>query len=156
MKQVCFTVWGDPKGYVARTFKGKHTARAVVYEAWQNKVREAAGLAGLPLPLTATPDNPMIINVFPYFSENDRRRMQDVENVRKGVLDSLFYVFKKDRGFIEKALGNVAFGDRWVGCTMLPLPQFAVKPYTVVQVAFLSYAECLSVMERAEDVLPRP
>ena len=83
-----FRIPGDPIGYVRMTGRGKFTARAKRYHAWMVAVQVEARKAGFRLPMEATEAAPLRIDAYATFKN---RRHPDPENVRKGIVDALFY-----------------------------------------------------------------
>ena len=79
---------GDVSGYETMTRPGRFSPRAKRYHAWCQRVRltaMGAGFTRLPLP---APDRPVRIDVACWFGS---RKHAEVENVRKGVVDALYY-----------------------------------------------------------------
>lgn len=94
MKPSSFRVIGDPVGYTRLTQRGRFTARAKKYHAYMVAVQVEARKAGLRLPLVATEVDHLRVDVYCTFSS---RRHSDPENVRKGIIDALFYGGKGDK-----------------------------------------------------------
>lgn len=121
MKEVRFTVPGSPVGYYAEGRKPNWTRKAA-YIAYKRMVQFCAVEAGLELPLKATPERPLIIDVVPYFSSGVHC---DPENVRKGVSDALFYAGS------GQAKGN---GDKYTGGSFPPPRYDQARPRVEVTV----------------------
>lgn len=81
------TVPGNPVGYYAQ---GKHPnwKRMNAYRDYKALVQMCAKAAGIPIPLHATKDEPVMIATKAYFKNGVHC---DPENVRKGISDALFY-----------------------------------------------------------------
>lgn len=67
-------------------------------------------MAGVEIPLTATKDEPLFIKIIAYFRNGVHA---DVENVRKGCVDAMFY------DPLSKSKGD----DKWVAGSF-PLPRY--------------------------------
>lgn len=82
-----FTIPGKAVGYYTR---GAHPnwTRMNQYHAYKRLVQLCAQAAGVELPLSATKESPVKIDVVAYFPNGTHC---DTENVRKGVVDALFY-----------------------------------------------------------------
>lgn len=97
-----FEVPGDPRGYTTTTSRDKGMSkRYKKYKDYCRKVREYAAASGVPIPLDADKDSPLLIKTFAYFRNGVHC---DPENVRKGVVDAMFY------DPLEKRKSN---GDKW-------------------------------------------
>ena len=97
-----FEVPGDPRGYTTTTHRDKgRSSRYKKYKEYCRLVREYAAMAGVPIPLTADKDNQLMIKTFAYFRNGVHC---DPENVRKGVVDAIFY------DPLNKTKSN---GDKW-------------------------------------------
>lgn len=97
-----FEVPGDPVGYTTTTFKSKGVdKRFTKYADYCKKVRKFARANGVPLPLIATKDEPLVIKTIAYFKNGTHC---DPGNVQKGIVDALFY--------IEDAIKKVKRGGR--------------------------------------------
>lgn len=88
-----------------------------------NDVRVAALVAGVPLPLTATKDDPLIIKTIAYFKDGTHC---DPENVRKGACDGLF--FRPDHPNPKKRKGQ----DKYTGGSFPPPRYDKENPRTIV------------------------
>lgn len=97
-----FEVPGDPRGYTTTTHRDKgRSSRYKKYKEYCRLVREYAAMAGVPIPLTADKENQLMIKTFAYFRNGVHC---DPENVRKGVVDAIFY------DPLNKTKSN---GDKW-------------------------------------------
>jgi hypothetical protein len=85
---LAFRVPGDPAGYTRVTQRGKFTLRARKYHCYMAAVQAEARRIGLRLPLEVTEASPLRIDTYATFRN---RRHPDPENVRKCVVDALFY-----------------------------------------------------------------
>lgn len=105
-----FEVPGNPCGYTTTTSRDKGISKRYrKYKDYCKRVREYASAAGVPIPLEADRDAPLFIKIKAYFRNGVHA---DVENVRKGCVDALFY------DPLSKRKGN----DKWVaGEFSLPL-----------------------------------
>jgi len=84
-----FEVPGNPVGYTTTTFKSKgQDKRFRRYGEYCKMVRNIARAHGVPVPLVATKDSPLIIKTIAYFRNGVHC---DPGNVQKGVTDALFY-----------------------------------------------------------------
>lgn len=114
-----FVVPGDPRGYTTTTYRDKgRSNRYQKYKEYCRRVREFAAMAGVPIPLTADEDSPILIKTFAYFRNGNHC---DPENVRKGVCDALFY------DPISKKKGN----DKWTA-GYFPPPRYDEEDPRVV------------------------
>lgn len=83
-----FVVPGPPVGYIATTKRGKWTKEYLKYAQYAKTVRMLAKASGLPIPLVATKERPLIIKTIAYFKNGVHC---DPGNVQKGIVDALFY-----------------------------------------------------------------
>lgn len=106
-----FEVPGSPRGYTVTTHRDKgRSPRYKKYREYCALVREHASIAGVEIPMTASREEPLFIKVIAYFRDGVHA---DVENVRKGCVDALFYCpFTKKKG-----------DDKWVAGSF-PLPKY--------------------------------
>jgi hypothetical protein len=88
-----------------------------------NDVRIAALNAGVPLPLTATKEEPLLIKTIAYFKNGTHC---DPENTRKGACDALFY--RPDIPNPKMRKGQ----DKYTGGSFPPPRYDKDKPRTVV------------------------
>lgn len=106
-----FVIPGDPRGYTTTTHRDKgRSDRYRKYKKYCQDVRHFAAIAGVPIPLTATESKPLMIKIRAYFRNGNHA---DVENVRKGAVDAMFY------DPISKKKGN----DKWVA-GYFPVPYY--------------------------------
>jgi len=106
-----FEVPGDPRGYTTTTFRDKgRSPRYKKYREYCRLVREYAAMAGVEIPLTASREEPLFIKIVAYFRNGVHA---DVENVRKGCVDAMFY------DPLSKKKGD----DKWVAGSF-PLPRY--------------------------------
>ena len=91
-----FVVTGKPVGYYSLGSK-PNFKRMNQYHKYKRHVEDCAKQSGIKLPLVAGEKYPVEINTKPYYQT---RVHADSENVRKGIVDSLFY--NKER----KGLGD--------------------------------------------------
>jgi len=104
-----FTVPGNPVGYYA-VGKRPNWKRMKAYHDYCERVRLYAKAAGIPLPMKASKNEPVMIATLAYFANGIH---PDPENVRKGIADSLFYAGKR---------GNKGSGDKYcAGKFLYPL-----------------------------------
>ena len=85
-----FTVPGRPQGYYTM---GAHPnwTRMKEYHAFRDRVRTMANGSGVVTPIRCTKESPVIICTTAYFENGTHC---DPENVRKGIVDALFYTPK--------------------------------------------------------------
>ncbi len=96
-QQLEFRMEERPIGYVRMTHKGRFTKRATMYTEWKKRVQWTARAAGLLLPLEADRLHPVLIDVDVFYQMswiNRTHQLPDAENVRKGIVDALFYTSK--------------------------------------------------------------
>ena len=113
--------WRYPSGRHKEVIVGYYTrgsrpagSRLAQYQSWREHVRASAAKVGFKLPLMVLEHEPIYVYVVAYFVD---RRHPDVENVRKGIVDALFYVTKAEK----QLLGEGAGSDKWVaGAHSLP------------------------------------
>ena len=131
-----FIVPGQPRGYTTTNRNSRPSDQYMRFMHYSENVRKAAMIAGVPMPLVATEEHPILIKVIAYYRSGNHC---DVENTRKGVCDALFYDPTKPKG---KRKGN----DKWAAGAF-PLPRYdkenphtviIVKPYRPVVVPELS------------------
>lgn len=84
--RMTFTVPGKPKGYVTRTFRGRHSPRGKAYHEWLEVVKAYAIQAGWQWP-KATFECPIRVDVQAYYANFVG---PDPDNARKAVVDALF------------------------------------------------------------------
>lgn len=113
-----FEVPGKPVGYYACGARPNWT-RMKAYHAYKAKVQLFAVANGIPVPLTATKENPVVVDVTPYFANGVHC---DPLNVQKGVADALFY----------KAKG----GDKYSGGSSPPPLYDKHNPRVIVEVRY--------------------
>ena len=87
MRTIHFTVEGQPRGYVTRTYRGRFSPGAAAAHDYMNTVKLIAQAAGVPIPVPATFENPAILDVDAYYQN---LRGPDPENVKKLIQDALF------------------------------------------------------------------
>ena len=113
-----FIVPGRPVGYTRQTTRSKWTPQAKRYHEYQEAVRAYATAAGLSVPLLATADDPVFIDVQLHLNAADWKSyasgapFPDPENVRKGIVDALFYVSNRAKK-LGKRLGIKTGNDRY-------------------------------------------
>lgn len=97
-----FVVWGAPGGYYTQG-KRPNWTRMRAYIAYKNLVQSTAMAHGVKLPLVATRDRPLKIHTVAYFQNGVH---PDPENVRKGIVDALFYARGQPKGSGDKHVGG--------------------------------------------------
>lgn len=94
---------GPPVGYTIQLGRFANTKRKRQYVEFKTRVQELAAAAGIPVPLEASKDEPILIITKAFFFNGIH---PDPENVHKGVKDALFW---KPRGT------NKGAGDKYTG-----------------------------------------
>jgi len=132
VKIVDFIVPGRPMGYVTRTWKGKHTDRAKAYHLYCDKVIKLAIQSGISTPLESTPMHLVRVDSKAFFEDH---RHPDSENVRKGIVDALFYQSPQAKKILKLA-GVAIYGDKYVDGRHYPGDLDKGNPRVEVRVAF--------------------
>lgn len=96
-----FVVLGDPFGYYSHGAR-PNWKRKTKYHEYLKMVRDFAEVSCIQLPLKATNKNPCYIHTVAYFATGTH---SDPENVRKGIVDALFYN-KEFKGIGDKHVGG--------------------------------------------------
>ena len=96
-ESIMLTVFGRPTGYYSLGMK-PNWKRMNRYHAYKKLVQKYAEINGIKLPLIATKINRIVVNTIAYFETGVH---SDSENVRKGIVDALFYN-KGAKGYGDK------------------------------------------------------
>lgn len=101
---VRFTIPGPPVGYYAQG-RWPNRQREQKYIQFKRAVQRGAMAAGIRLPLTATAEEQLFIQVWPFFASGVHA---DPGNVQKGVVDALFWTpVVARRGSADKHTGGL-------------------------------------------------